>query len=423
MKLTLKLSLAILFACLLYGCSQSLFTSQSPTIILPTTEIPLSAARSSSTPVPEATATPQEVQIQEATQEPSATYTAVNMETSTPTGYISPTNTPTYTPTYAFPLDVDPLTGLAVEPASLLNRRPVMIKVSNYPPAIRPQSGLSLADWVFEYYIGEGLNRFVALYYSADSPSVGPIRSGRLVDAQLAEMFQSFLVYGGADERVDTVIIDIIGERAVSVLNEHPCPPICGEDTHSTEGVFASSGGISQYMNQLGRDNQRPVLNGFLFDPGIPAGAQAAANVGIQFSKLCRGEWHYDESSGEYLRWTEKNMDFTQMEPMIDRVTEKQLAFTNIVILFADYIIYTPTLHDIQLWQNIEGKRMLLFRDGVLVEGTWKTISDKQPFQLYDHSGLPMKLKPGTTWAVIVDTNSSIYESSAGTWEVMFKLP
>ena len=36
---------------------------------------------------------------------------------------------------------------------SLLERRPLAIKVANYPRYIRPQSGLTLADNIFEYYI------------------------------------------------------------------------------------------------------------------------------------------------------------------------------------------------------------------------------------------------------------------------------
>ncbi|HVM73206.1 MAG TPA: DUF3048 domain-containing protein, partial [Anaerolineales bacterium] len=56
----------------------------------------------------------------------------------------------------SFPLDVDPLTGLKVADPALLQRRPMLIKVSNLPRNVRPQWGLSLADIVFEYYAEEG---------------------------------------------------------------------------------------------------------------------------------------------------------------------------------------------------------------------------------------------------------------------------
>ena len=78
---------------------------------------------------------------------------------------------------------------------ALLARCPMVIKVSNYPRSGRPHAGLSQADLVFDYYIGEGMNRFAAVYYGSDAVKVGPIRSARLVDVQLAEMYQGILAF------------------------------------------------------------------------------------------------------------------------------------------------------------------------------------------------------------------------------------
>ena len=63
---------------------------------------------------------------------------------------------------FNFPDNVNPLTGLVVDDPSRLERRPVMVKVSNFPRTGRPHAGLSFADIVFEYYIGYGMNRFCA---------------------------------------------------------------------------------------------------------------------------------------------------------------------------------------------------------------------------------------------------------------------
>jgi len=126
-----------------------------------------------------------------------AVPSATPQPTSTPT--LIPTNTASPTPVYIkvgptnFPADVDPLTGLTVSDPSILNRRPVMIKVSNYPRNGRPHAGLSSADLVFDYYIGEGGNRFLALFYGQDSTKVGPMRSGRLVDRFLVREYQGIL--------------------------------------------------------------------------------------------------------------------------------------------------------------------------------------------------------------------------------------
>jgi len=68
---------------------------------------------------------------------------------------VPPTDTPipTIPPTATVPPVINPLTGLPQADPSLLERRPMAIKIANYTRYVRPQSGLTLADQVFEYYI------------------------------------------------------------------------------------------------------------------------------------------------------------------------------------------------------------------------------------------------------------------------------
>ncbi len=100
------------------------------------------------------------------------------------------------------PGTINPLTGLPPSDPALLSRRPLAIKVANYPRYVRPQSGLTLADNVFEYYIEGGLTRFIAIFYGNSSEWVGPVRSGRYFDENIQRMYQAFLVFKFADPRV-----------------------------------------------------------------------------------------------------------------------------------------------------------------------------------------------------------------------------
>src|SRR5690606_8212981 len=95
----------------------------------------------------------------------------------------------------------NPLTGLPVSDPAMLGRRPIAIKIGNAPRYVRPQSGLSLADVAYEYYIEWGQTRFVAVFYSNDAERVGPVRSGRFFDEHIARMYHSFLFFKGADDR------------------------------------------------------------------------------------------------------------------------------------------------------------------------------------------------------------------------------
>ncbi len=332
-----------------------------------------------------------------------------------------PTTMPVVLGLLEFEQGVNPLTGQPVEDPAILNRRPVMIKVSNYPRSGRPHAGLSFADIVFEYYIGEEMNRFLAVFYSQDSPQVGPLRSGRLIDAQLTSMYGGVLVYGSADPKVDTTIINVLHDRALT-HNTSPCPPICGQDTHSVSGVFVDSGEMSAYITRKGIDNSAPPLNGLVFDPNPPISDEYSVFVGVEYSFRDRGEWRYDVATGQYLRWIEADDEYNMIQ-LVDRVNDQPISFSNVVVLYVTYVEYAPTLHDILVWDNDEGNRAILFRDGLAVEGTWIAPNHEQPIQLYNNYGLPMGLKPGTTWFVFLGQSSTMEHPREGSWEFQFDLP
>jgi hypothetical protein len=321
---------------------------------------------------------------------------------------------------------LNPLTGLPVADPALLNRRPVMVKVANFPRLGRPHAGLSFADIVFDYYIGAGQDRFLAVYYGQDSSSIGPVRSGRYVDAQLVTMYTGVLIYGSADNDTDAEIVTRLGKYAISNL-EAPCPAICGTDTHSVIGVFANSKAVSQFVTDQGMKNSKPDLPGMVFSETPPLKAQTAQQVTMLFNYYNRGEWRYDKSSGKYLRWIEYMPDEQgneyEMIPLTDRVTGKQLAFSNVILILAEYTELAPSKHLINIWGNDKGQTAYLFRDGMMIQGKWKAKNDSDPMRFFDNNGQPYALKPGNTWVVIAGLNSSFKETQPGKWEMFFMLP
>ncbi len=64
-----------------------------------------------------------------------------------------------------FPPYINPLTGLPVANAELLDLPALLVSITHFPPQVRPQAGLSFAPWVFDYLIANGSNRFLAVFY------------------------------------------------------------------------------------------------------------------------------------------------------------------------------------------------------------------------------------------------------------------
>jgi hypothetical protein len=319
---------------------------------------------------------------------------------------------------------LNPLTGLEVMNPEILNRRPVMIKVSNYPAIGRPHAGLAYADIVFDYYIGTGQNRFLAVFYGQDAKSIGPVRSGRLVDIQLTNLYQGILGIGSADGDTLDAIFGNLGRRAISYL-EAPCPAFCGSDTHSVIGVFADSAELGKWYGQQASDNHRYDLSGMSFSEQLGSSGHPAEQVRIYFNYYNRTDWRYDPASRKYLRWMNNELltDTFVMVPSTERSTGEQLAFSNVILLFAKYDEIAPSKHDVELWGNTSGERVVFFRDGQMIEGKWKVVNRSKPIQFFDAEGKPMQLAPGNSWIVLAGLKSEFKEKEPGQWELIFALP
>lgn len=352
--------------------------------------------------------------------------------TTTPTATLTPTNTSTATivptPTYApqgpdrYGENINPLTGLPVDDISLLERRPVLVKVSNYPRTGRPHAGLSFADIVWEYYIGEGANRFLALFYGNNSELIGPMRSGRLVDPQITLMYQGILVYKSADVRVDDQIGYLLGNRGISG-HEQLCPVVCDQDNQaSVISYFANSQATTDYALNLGIDSGvRNNLAGMKFDYLIPSNGETAHLVQTIYNYYNIGEWSYDPLLAKYKRGIEDvdaSNDVTII-PLMDRITGEQLTFSNVVILFADHIQYASTLYDMSIYNNALGGQAIIFRDGMGYNVTWKAVSTTSPIQFFDLTGASFPLRPGNTWMTIMSLNSTPTHTD-GTWTIQY---
>ncbi|MCS7009899.1 MAG: DUF3048 domain-containing protein [Anaerolineales bacterium] len=343
------------------------------------------------------------------TPQPTATFTA------TPPPTLTPEPLPvTFGPTN-FPPDINPLTGLKVENPALLERRPIVIKVSNLPRYVRPQWGLSRADLVFEYYTEYGTTRFAAIFYGRDADMVGPIRSGRLIDAHFVRGYKAIFTFGLADRRVLNRLYGTEFEDRLVV--ESPSTPLFRYDPGGYSFLMANTAELSRYINEKGVENGRQNLDGMFFQQEPPVGAPMPQFT-VRFSSSIYNRWQYDTELGKYLRFSDtvddkelgKGMRFEQA---FDRLTGEPLAFDNVVVMFVlnEYYSRNPEIIDIQL---IGSGPAYLFRDGQVYQVYWQRNGVYEVVSLADESGAPFPFKPGTTWFEIVGLSSTVSESEEG---------
>ena len=113
------------------------------------------------------------------------------------------------------------------------------------------------------------------------------------------------------------------------------------------------------------------------------------------------------------------------------RLTNRQLDFENVIVLFAEHDVISPTNLSIHLEQDWVGNA-LLFRDGRKYDIRWSTVATEQevetgirkPIQfLYPDGTTPFPLKPGHTWVLVVTPLTAVTEQSAGEWLLQFSQP
>ncbi|MBK9926558.1 MAG: DUF3048 domain-containing protein [Anaerolineales bacterium] len=325
------------------------------------------------------------------------------------------TPTATVPPTPTVPPVINPLTGLPQADPSRMDRRPMAIKIANYPRYIRPQSGLSLADQVFEYYIEDGLTRNIAIFYGNDSEWVGPVRSGRFFDENIARMYQSFLVFKFADKRVLEYFKTTDIAQFLVVPSFGNCPPFKGMDERKIE-VYNN-----QYFNTIlwadcvtknNLPNDKPYLSGLFSADPPTASSVSGTDVYTYFSEYSYNHWAYDSGTQQYLRFQETDDMINNKEekyaPLIDNVTGQQVHAANIVVIFTYHTFSNPFDEDDEVY-HIDltgGGEAYVFRDGVGIPAKWSRLMPNQPLLLTTTYGEQIALRPGITYYEVIGKNS-----------------
>jgi hypothetical protein len=323
---------------------------------------------------------------------------------------------PTPWPTLA--ANVCPLTGLRVEDESVLDRRPLAVKVENHPDS-RPHAGLSQADVVYEHLTEGAITRFTAIFYCQDAQKIGPVRSARFVDLELPAIYQSALAFSGTSPGLMPLFenSDFV-ERIIS-----PGPPYGHPGFHREpragiaieHTMFTESDTLWDILADRDQ-NQRPTFDTIAFSEEPPEGGEPAIRVEVPYPhRLMRVEYEYDADSGTYLR-------FLAGEPHLDALTGEQLAFENVVVVIANHVD-TDIIEDtysmapsiqIQLWGTGPA---ILFRDGQAYQGLWARPEREDMLVLRDETGqIPIPLRPGQTWVQLVPL-PGFRQSFDVTWE------
>jgi len=441
------------------------------TLLLTACKMPTPTAANADRDVANVETLDTQVETEEPTSTPTASQTIMSMGTPTPTetGSGEPAAEEATTAAEAplgdvgpedFPEGINPLTGLPVDDPDLLKLPPALLSISNFPASARPQAGLNISLIIFEMTIGEGMTRFLAVFYgqfpqaasgqtegdplggsSGDNgggtgegtgtgAGIGPIRSGRLPYEDIRSIYSGFLVMASAYSGV--------------AQNLSKATSIYGSDSDDINSALISVDQLYDIAQSRaeGYPGSNFNLEGMAFSQTPPADGRAADRIWVFYSSLNQIQWRYDEALGAYVRYDIKTDGSGEFVMATDRLTGEPVSRENVIVIFANHDFLAPTLIDIQL-TNMPPMKALLFRDGEMHEIFWTTqFGDYEqetgllrPMRFVDADGNPVALKHGRTWVHIVTTSSYaaeseisdapfypvIEEQGTGLWLVRFK--
>ena len=247
---------------------------------------------------------------------------------------------------------------------------------------------------------------------------VGPVRSGRLVYADIAAFFpESCLIYAFASAEV---LVEL---------------PQCAFVHHDIQGggYMLEIDEMIQYT-KTNRTTDLPIdytSNTYSQEP--PSGGLEASRLHVYIAWLSQSAWVYDPVYQSWWRYVDNADPQTagEVHPEVDRLTGRQLHFENVIVLFAEHEVISPTNLSIHLEQDWVGDAQL-FRDGRKYDIRWSTVASedeirtgsRKPIQFfYQDEETPFPLKPGHTWVIVVTPETAVTENTTAEWLLQFFQP
>lgn len=292
-----------------------------------------------------------------------------------------PTPSTTTTTTTVAPV-LAPLTGAPGDPAAL-DRCVVTVKIDN-TQAARPQSGLDVADVVYEEVVEGGITRLAAMFNGRAPDRVGPVRSVRKTDQSLVRPVGGVFAYsGGAPYAVAS-----IATAPVVRLDETAAGDLMFRDgaRQAPHNLYAR---VDAMYGRCGPQVPPPPL--FAFRPrGVtPTRGVPVTSAVVGFRSGFAVTWNWDPGRRAFVRSIFGAPDSVE--------SGTSIAPRNVVVMWARYSGGTASGFGAEAELTGTG-RLLVLTGGRRIEGSWSRPDPDRPARLLDANGSEILLSRGQTW-------------------------
>lgn len=283
---------------------------------------------------------------------------------------------------------VNPLTGLSPVPKGPV----IAVKIDDTAPG-RPSAGLDRADVIYIEEAEGGGSRMLAVFASA-KPQVEAVRSVRASDPELLGPYLRpvLVASGGGGSSLPTLdrsilhpVINDRGQVGFHRDQNRPAPYNLVSDLNVVSRAFPGASGV------------RDV--GFTWNKSYPTAA--GGKPGVRVSTLVGSTpvtFSWGPRSGTYVR--------TINGLALRAADGRPIARANVLIQYCRIKVDhsdVDVLGNPSMYTETIGKgKIVLFRNGRRVDGTWSRASQGATTKYKDAHGKPLPLAPGGTFVLLV---------------------
>jgi hypothetical protein len=303
----------------------------------------------------------------------------------------------------------NPLTGELYETEvkpEFLDNKPLGVMVNNAVPA-RPQAGLTKADIVYEIVAEGGITRFLAIYLSELPDKVGPIRSVReyylVIVKELGDAMLMHIGYSPqALAKIKEWDILSLGLSGADFYRDNR-----GNLEVATEHTAFASGKDLFTFGTAIKFNSNSEIKSWKFNENINLSDKKNANY-IQADFWYEGDYSaifkYDPLTKEYIRYSGIVDQTPQL--LLDDLDKKEVRVKNVIIQFANEVPIPNDDKNRLDYELIGSGSALIFRDGVVINATWKKEDLKSRTIFISIDGKEIEFNRGKIWVSVVPSRN-----------------
>ncbi|MBU1118453.1 DUF3048 domain-containing protein [Patescibacteria group bacterium] len=290
--------------------------------------------------------------------------------------------------------------GVLVDSELEANKYPVAIMIENLS-SVRPQSGLSVANIVYETLAEGGITRFMAIFAGDAAKEIHPVRSARPYYLEWVQEYKALYGHAGGSPQA---------LEAISGLGVHDLNALSNDGKYFWRGpgsaphnLYTSTTLIERAVRDKGLLEEEAD-----FEPWLFADAKSSSDRPDEEKRI-----ELDFSNGNYnVRYTYDHENncykrYHVATEHIDREDGEQLCPTNVVVQIVPPEISAGEKGRIALDVTGEGD-VIVFNNGEVAKGTWKKEDRDARTKFLDEEGNEIPLARGQVWIEVIPNDKRV---------------